>query len=217
MKILLNTSLVVLLALTFSTNANAQSRRSRNTGTYTDSTSYTSSTSSSGGNTGRMAASGALGFYANGGVAITANNAMTGVMPLSGLFGLGGDFDYFTAEDISIGGIFRYYSTADTAGPTEYTATAMTLGGIIRAYVFDTTHWSGNIGAGLGMLSTQAKVGGTSIDSGTGFGFYYSMTLLYKMSGDMAFGIENLRAIGLGSALNGWALSDYMGKIRFMF
>lgn len=210
-KILLNTSLVMLLVVSFATDASAQSRRSRSSGTYTDSTSYTSSTSS-GGNTGRMAVSGALGFF-GGNAVVTANNTQTG-QTLTGLFGLGGDFDYYMAEDLSVGAIFRYYSTADTVGPAEITNSAMTLGGTIKAYVFDTTNWQGSFMGGLGMLSSQIKSGGTSVDSGMGFAFYFGTTLMYKWSSSMQFGIENLRAFAIGSANNGWALNDYMAKVR---
>ncbi|MEQ1877442.1 MAG: hypothetical protein ABL958_12420 [Bdellovibrionia bacterium] len=222
LKNLFGFSLAITLIVTFALDAGAQTRR-RSTGTYTDSTSYSSpTTTSSGGMAGRMSASGALGFFGTNGGTITANNAATGQPTLSGFFGLGGDFDYFMSDDWSVGGIFRYYSSSDSAafgsaGNAEYTDTLMTIGGTVKAYVFDTTHWQGNITTGLGMVTAQVKAGSNSVDSGTSFGFYWGLTLLYKMSSDMAFGVENMRMIALGSSLNGWPLSDYMLKARFMF
>jgi hypothetical protein len=203
MNSILKYALVIPLALALSAPAFAQR------------SAYSTSSSSSG----RMAISGALGFFgSNGGVLFNDPNGPT-LMALSGLFGLGGDFDYYIRDDISIGGLFRYYSTSDTMGG-EYTDTVMTLGGTVRAHIIDTTSWSGNVSTGLGILNpTSKRPSGanstTTTDPGMNFGFYFGMTILYKLNPDMHLGFENLRAIGLGDKVNGWVLSDYMVKLRF--
>ena len=168
-----------------------------------------------GGSEGRSAISGALGFYGPGdGSVYNSTNGLT-QMGLSGLFGLGADYDYFIGEDISVGGLFRYYSTSDSFSGSDATDTLMTLGGTVRAHLIETTNWSGNVSSGLGIVNPTAKRGNTTIDPGMNFGFYLGMTLLYKLNPDMHLGIENLRAFGLGDKINGWLLSDYMVKLRF--
>lgn len=207
--------LISALMIATASDVYAQSRRR---GTYTDSTTTNSSPSyySGGGNTGRMAVSGGLGFYGAHGAQYVEGNNNDGPK-LSGLFGLGGDFEYFLAEDMSVGGIFRYYSTSDSFSGAEFTDTFMTLGGIVRAHLFETTSWTGGLTTGLGMLTGSSKSGSTTVNSGTAFGFYFGLHALYKINPNLAVGVENLRMIALGDKANGWPLSDYFAKARFMF
>jgi hypothetical protein len=210
---------VIPLLLVFTFEASAQSRRRRTTydsGTsYSDtSTTSSSSISSGGGNAGRMAVGGGIGFYGSGG-ATYVQGTSTASPALTGMFGLGGDFDYYLADDFSVGGVFRYYSTSDTVNSTEYSNTLMTIGGIARAHVFETANWSGNISTGFGMLSATVKSGNSTVDPGTNFGLYFGLATFYKFSSSMHIGFENLRMMGLGTATNGWPLSDFFIKARF--
>ncbi len=212
-KIVLQFVIFSLLAF-ICIQAQAQSRRSS---IYTDSAtpSYVSTTAS--GKAGRMAISGGLGFFGDNGGFVTANNNAVSMVGLSGLFGLGADFDYFAHNDVSVGGLFRYYNTSETIASTEYSATVMTIGGTVKAYVFDTDHWEGNFTTGLGFINATAKQGATTAESGMTFGFYFGTSIFYKHSHDLAFGVENLRVLGLGDKLNGWVVSDLMFKARFMY
>jgi hypothetical protein len=174
------------------------------------------------------AASGAIGFYSPG---YTSWNGTQGgnthsINPKSsGLFGVGGDYEYIYKPDLTIGGIFRYYSTGDnigngTATTNEETVRIWTLGAMVKAYA-SSEDWLGYVGTGLGVLAPTYKLqtGGTTVDYdiNTGFGFYFAMGLQYKVNKQMSFGIENLRAMGLGEKINGWPINDFMFKGRFTF
>ncbi len=170
---------------------------------------------------GSKAFSGALGFFGSN-VGTIVEDSSQRTTNLSGVFGLGGDFEYFMADDFSLGAIFRYYNTSDDIGTTEYTNSLLTLGGIARAYLAETPSWSLIGTGGLGVLEAEVKTkpqGGTSetVDSGMRIGLYMGVTVLYKLNSKTRLGVENMRILGLGERLNGWVLSDYMAKVMFIF
>jgi len=174
--------------------------------------------------------SGALGMFGSSGGYYTgqrsdSNQTTTAANNLSGLFGIGADYDYMMADDLSVGGLFRYYSTSDSLGDStstqpEVTLTALTIGGMVRAY-FQTENWIFSAGTGLGIFSPtyKYKQGGTNydVDVNTGFGLYTSLGMGFKVNEDFVLGVENLRMLGLGEKLNGWILNDFMIKGRFSF
>ena len=169
---------------------------------------------------GSNAVSVGLGFFGNGGAFLASSNN-TRSQTLSGLFGLGGDFEHFIQPDTSIGAIFRYYNTSDSlpsgAGTADATETLMTLGGLLKAYLLTTPNWDGYLSTGLGYVAATAKLGtGATVDP-SGFGFYLGFGALYKWNSDIAFGFENLRMIALGDKINGWPLNDFLLKARFAF
>ncbi|MGE3974642.1 MAG: hypothetical protein AB7F59_08965 [Bdellovibrionales bacterium] len=171
------------------------------------------------------AVSGALGFYSPGNTTWsgTANGTGSIVTPtVSGMFGIGGDYEYIWKPDVTFGGIFRYYSTSDSSNSSgtniEETVKLWTLGGMMKAYAH-TESWTGYLGTGIGAISPSLKrvTGTTTVDTevSMGFGLYMAMGLLYKFNDQMAFGVENLRAMGLGEKINGWPINDFMFKGRF--
>lgn len=169
-----------------------------------------------------MAISGALGFYAPGGAVYTGKIGGTDSVQspnVSGLFGIGADFDYWINSDFSVGGLFRYYSTSDTAGASEFTNRLLTIGATAKAYLIDTNSWDGYFTTGLGIISPSWKqTSGTvtqELDVSMGFGFYFGMGVLYKINPTLGVGVENLRMVAVGEKINGWPLSDYMFKVRF--
>jgi hypothetical protein len=202
--------LFVPMLLSLSSSAFAQTTHRKSTYSEPTKSVFTSSSSD---NAGRMAVSGALGFYGGEGF-YTANNSQAPTT-ISGLFGFGGDFDYYLYDDLSIGGLLRYYSTSDSVNGDDRTNTLLTLGGTVRAHIIETSHWSANLATGLGILNGTVKQGSTTYDPGSTFGLYFGTTLLYKFSSQLAFGIENMRMMGLGSNVNGWPLNDFMFKVRF--
>ncbi|MGZ3722660.1 MAG: hypothetical protein ACXVA9_07020 [Bdellovibrionales bacterium] len=172
---------------------------------------------------GQKAVSGVLGAFSSS-IGTISDNDNSASSNLSGFFGLGGDFDYFIDSDMSVGAIFRYYSTSDTLSHTDYTNTLMTTGGVFRAYLLDTRHFSfiGTTGLGLtqGTVKQSPPAPGksVSVDSGMTLGLYMGMTCQYKLNSNMRIGVENLRILGLGRGrLNGWVLSDYMAKFTYLF
>lgn len=171
---------------------------------------------------GQKAVSGVFGFFSSG-LGTISDSDNSGNSTLSGLFGLGGDFDYFIDSDISVGAILRYYSTTDSLNHTDYTNTLTTLGGVLRAYLVDTRNWSFVGTTGLGLTGATVKSSpanpnnAKSVDSGMGFGLYLGMGVMYKLNSTTRVGVENMRILGLGDRLNGWVLSDYMAKATFFF
>lgn len=157
-----------------------------------------------------------LGFFGSG-TAVYNEDSNLALSTLTGLWGLGFDLDNWTYDDLSFGGIFRIYKTNDDVNNVEMTNTLMSLGGTVRAHVFNAEHWSGNISTGLGLLNGEVDIeNADDVKSGMVLGLYYGATMYYKWREDMHFGFENLNIMGLGENLNGWALNDYMLKLRIM-
>jgi hypothetical protein len=170
---------------------------------------------------GTKAVSGALGTFAsNTGTVSDSDHAFQ--QNLSGFFGLGGDFDYFLENDMSVGAIFRYYSAADTLAHVDYTDTLTTIGAVFRAYLLDTSHFSFVGTGGIGLADAKVTVSppnaSNSADSSMTFGLYMGWDVMYKLNSTTRIGVENMRILGLGRGrLNGWVLSDYMAKVTFFF
>jgi len=173
------------------------------------------------------AVSGALGFYSPGNATWvgTANGSSNVVTPrVSGLFGIGGDYEYLWSNDFTLGGIFRYYSTSDSlttgATTTEETVRLWTLGGMAKAY-YHASVWSAYFGTGFGVLAPTYKLqtGTTTVDTeiSTGFGFYLAVGWLFRVNEQIGIGVENLRAMSVGEKMQGWAINDFMFKGRFTF
>ncbi len=173
---------------------------------------------------GQHAVSAALGIYSPGAALYTAKingNDASERPGVSGLFGIGGDYEYIVAPDLTVGGFFRYYSSSDsTTQNNEQKVSAWTLAGQVRAYL-PTEHWLPYLGAGLGMVSASLKnsSNGNSqdYDPSATIGLNMAMGLLYKVDERVAFGVENLRVWALGEKTNGMPINDFMFKGRFVF
>lgn len=203
-------NLILVATLALSITAAAQSRR-------------ISASDYRGSSSGTHAISGAFGFYNPGSALLIDTSKATGsqnVSPAaSGFFGIGGDYEYIMAPDFTVGGLFRYYSTSDSITNTqEQRVAGWHLGGMAKAYL-STDNFAPYIGAGLGMINLSVKntTGGSSTDiEATTLGFTMSLGVLYKFSDTMQFGVENLRAWGLGEKLQGMPINDFMFKGRFV-
>lgn len=204
-------SWILASLLAFAVTASAQSRR-------VSASDYRGS--------GQHAISGAFGFYSPGTSLLidtsktggTSQNASPNV---SGFFGIGGDYEYLYANDLTFGAFFRYYSTSDSiTSSTEQKVSAWTISGMARAYLHS-EHWAPYIGAGLGIVNASVRnsTGGTSVDyepSAT-IGFNMALGLLYKVNDQIAIGAENLRVFALGEKIQGMPINDFMFKGRFIF
>jgi opacity protein-like surface antigen len=172
----------------------------------------------------QQAVSAALGFYAPGAAGLTdkINGSSATASPVvSGLFGIGGDYEYSLDTNFTIGGLVRYYSTSDsTTDANTQTVSGWTLSGLAKAY-FPSDRFLPYLGAGVGLVSMELKNahnGATDdYNPSATIGFSYVMGLLYKIDDRMAFGVESLRVIALGEKLNGTPISDFMFKGRFSF
>ncbi len=168
--------------------------------------------------------SGLLGFYGMGATNYQAKVGSTESnltpVPLSGLFGLGLDYEYLWKEHITFGGLFRYYSTSDSstngtpAVITDNKTSVMSLGGIVRTYM-DSEDFKFFVGTGLGILSVSYTSGTNSYDIPMGFGFYLDAGALYKVNDQLSIGVETLRALAVGEKINGTPIVDYMIKGRY--
>lgn len=180
-----------------------------------------SSNSVSYGGSHQHAFSGGLGFYGMGATNYQAKVSGADVnvspAPLSGLFGLGLDYEYILKDHLTVGGLFRYYSTSDSLGTgttVDTKTTVLSLGGIVRGYM-DAEDFKFFLGTGLGILSITYNSGPTSYDIPMGFGFYIDGGVLYKINDQFSLGIEHLRALAVGDKINGTPIADYLIKGRF--
>jgi hypothetical protein len=166
---------------------------------------------------GSKAVSGAFGFFSSS-LGQISEGKDAKYSDLSGLFGFGGDFDYFIKPTMSAGAILRYYYTTDSIAGVDRKDSLLTMGAVFRAYLIDTNDWSFVATGGFGIVDAKVKSSpGTSVDSDLAFGAYMGMGVFYKCTNSVRVGVENLRVLGLGEHVNGWVLSDYMGKVTVIF
>lgn len=154
-----------------------------------------------------------LGFMGPGqNILVDGNN--TGQLTLSGLFAIGGEYEYMLKPDLSVGGFIRYYDTSDSSGGTSLTETAFLLGGLAHAYLIDTNTWQGYVASGLTILNLKQKTGGVSVSPDMGFGIPLVMGLGYKINDQFTLGLEHMQVLALGEKINGWPISDLMIRLR---
>lgn len=185
---------------------------------------YSSSSSSSGA---KHVLSPSLGFYGAGTNYLygRSNNRDEGAsMFLSGLFGIGLDYEYLLKPDFSIGGFVRYYSASDTfannGASQEITNRATIVGATARFYLINTESFLGYFNTGVNTVSVTYKsvvnTTTTEVSPDMGFGFHGAAGILYKVSPLWSIGVENLRVMSLGEKINGWVVNDFMVKARFV-
>lgn len=206
-------NIAMVAVLLVSTGAFAQSKKRPVTSSAP--AAQESSYSYSGGSS-SMILSPVFGFYGGTPTVVGTANGTTQShsQNLSGMFGLGADFEMMSKEDFSWGGFFRYYSTSDSIGSTEYKVSLMTLGPLVRGYMnFDS--WLVHFGTGAGIAMMTSKVGSQDISADMSFGVMLSWGAFYKLSSGLHIGVENMKMMGLGEKLNGWILNDFMLKARF--
>jgi hypothetical protein len=161
--------------------------------------------------------SGAFGFLAPGAntlVGTVNGNQQVTSFQTSGLFALGGDYDYLINKDFSIGGILRYYNCSSSIAGQTVQDTLFALGPDVRAYLP-----SGNflpyVGAGFIYMAPGVTVGNNSYSITSGLGLMLSMGILYNLTETIGLGVETTRLTGLSSSINGNLVEDYMLKGRF--
>lgn len=140
---------------------------------------------------------------------------------LSGLIGVGGDFEYFADTDLSVGALIRYYGTGD-----DYNAdvkVSMSSFAFAPAIRFHLPHKRTDfyVGSGMGFTSSSSKLesGGTSTttDTGATFTAFLQAGVLYAITDQIAAGFETTRYLPLSPEFNGWLLQDFLLKTSFTF
>lgn len=165
-----------------------------------------------------------LGFMGPGHATLTDNINGTddsAEMNVSGFYGIGADYEYGLKNDLSVGGMFRYYSSNDTIGRTDETDTAMLLGGIAHARFLNTDKWAAYLGSGLTLVKVSVKNtpptgGARTYSPPMTLGVPFALGLGYKLNDTMTLGIEHLQVLALGDKVNGWPVSDFMFRFSFM-
>lgn len=205
------TSLFTLAAMVVAFQANAAGR------TPAAAKSSAATTSDYGSSDHKHIISPSLGFMGPGANRLddgTNNNSFM----LSGLFGIGAEYEYMWKPDVSFGGFLRYYNTSDSLNSggngVTVTETAFLIGGLAHAYLIDTATWQGYVASGLTLLNLTDKVGSTSISPNMAFGIPLVVGLGYKINDQFTLGIEHMQVLALGSNVNGWPISDFMVRLR---
>lgn len=164
----------------------------------------------------RMAVSGALGIFDQG-VNRYQDGSRSGSSDVSGLLGIGGDFEMMYSRDLSFGGLLRYYNTSESYNGSETSVSITTFGGFIRGY-YNADGWALYAGPGIGFVAPSVKSsGGENVSYGLNLGFYWAMGMLYHITPEFSLGVENLRMVAIGEKVNGSPINDYMFKGRFSF
>lgn len=139
-------------------------------------------------------------------------------LKMSGLLGIGFEYEYMLKDDFSIGGLIRYYQTTDSIGNTKYTDSAFLLGPIAHAYLVNTSHWLGYVGSGFVVMQLKEKQSAGGADQtyspDMAIGLPIVMGVAYKINDLMSAGIEHTQVMALGSDVNGWPISDFMLRLR---
>jgi hypothetical protein len=138
-------------------------------------------------------------------------------MMLSGLFGIGGDYEFMLKNDFSIGGFFRYYMTSDTVAGVSVDESVFLLGPEVHAYIINTDSWRGYVGTGLTLVNLKHKEDNKGIDGSISpdmqFGIPFTMGFGYKINDQLTAGIEHRQVLALGEKINGWPVSDFMFRL----
>lgn len=166
---------------------------------------------------GRHFISGAFGFLAPGANRVdgTINSQpATNAFSLSGLFGIGADYDYMLEKNLSVGGVTRYYNVSTTINNQNYANTLFVLGPDARAYL-PMDNWVPYATAGLVFMAPSLTVGGQSMSVNSALGLMLSAGLLYQLNSSVQLGIETMRLTGMSNSINGNLIEDYMLKGRF--
>lgn len=133
---------------------------------------------------------------------------------LSGLLGIGFEYEYMLKDDFSIGGFTRYYQTTDSTNGTKETDSAFLLGPLVHAYLVNTSHWIAYVGTGFTILSLKQKTGDTTVSPDLALGLPIVVGVQYKINDELSAGIEHMQVMALGSDVNGWPISDFMLRLR---
>jgi hypothetical protein len=164
-------------------------------------------------------ASAAFGFLAPGANSLTGTvngTTQTTSFNVSGLFGLGGDYEYMMDENFSLGGVLRYYNASSTIGTTNYQDTLFGLGADARAYL-RVKEFLPYASAGLMFMAPGVTAGSNNFNISSGIGMMMNVGLLYEINETVAVGLETMRLMGLSNSINGNIIEDYMFKGRFAF
>ncbi len=161
--------------------------------------------------------SGAFGFLAPGANTLvgTVNGAQAQTsFQTSGLFAIGGDYDYMLNKDFSVGGVIRYYSCSSTIMSNAVQDTLFTFGPSAKAYL-PSGDFTPYVGAGFVLLAPGVTSGNNTYSITSGIGLMMSLGIMYNLTDNVALGIETMRLTGLSSSINGNLTEDYMLKGRF--
>ena len=169
--------------------------------------------------TGKHVVSPMLGFMGPGSAVLTdspGGTESTTMQAISGFYGIGADYEFQMKEDLSLGGMFRYYSSTDSVNGADMTDTVFILGGLAHAQVINTDKWHGYLGSGVSLVKATAKRGTNNYSPSMTLGLPLALGLGYKLSDSMILGIENLRVLALGDKVNGWAVNDFMFRLSII-
>jgi Outer membrane protein beta-barrel domain len=181
--------------------------------------SHSSSYSGSGFSGRRNYISGAFGLLAPGqnmltGTTNNGNTVNTTGFTLSGLFGIGADYDYMENGNFSFGGTLRYYNVSTTINGQAWQNTLFTIGPTVRGYI-PIDKWQPTVGVGLMYLAPGLTQSNTAYTVSSGVGLMLSLGVLYQLNETVALGIETMRLTCLSNNMNGNLIEDYMFKGRF--
>lgn len=210
---------MVVVSLGISLPSEAKKKRSESLTSEDPNASQSSFSTGSEGSRRKLLLSGGLGFYGPSSGTMWVDDKGSAGLGLSGIIALAAEGEMFL--DHSLSGVlgFRYYSSSDdrklTATTTTIKESLWTLGAQGKVAFFNDGTFSAYLGFGLGLVSGTSKTGNAEeLAPGIGFGVSQTMGLLYKVNPRLEVGAENFRILGLGSAYNGWLVSDVMFKVR---
>jgi hypothetical protein len=127
-----------------------------------------------------------------------------------GGMGLGVDYENGSNRAFGWGGYLRMYPDSDTPGNGAAEITAM--GAFIRPH-FTKQAWDLYVSPGFGIVQTEANG-----DDESGLGPALMLGLLYQMSGNMAFGVEQMSIYAwTNEDIRGGITEDLLAKFRFSF
>lgn len=201
------------LALLVGTQAHALKKATKTTTTTTTTTTVSSDSVES---EHRHILSPSLGFQGPGSNSLNDDDYTNAAsMQLSGVIGVGAEYEYMLKDDFSVGGIVRYYQGTGTIGQQRWTESAFVFGGMAHAYLINTNTWIGYVGSGLTILSLKKKPsGGVAYSPDPALGLPIAMGVAYKFNEKLALGLEHTQILAWSRDVNGWPVSDFMIRLR---
>lgn len=161
--------------------------------------------------------SGAFGFLTPGANTLSGTvngNQQQTAFRASGLFALGGDYEYMMSNNFSLGGVLRYYNVSTTIGNNSVQDSLFALGPDARAYL-QSQGFIPYVSAGFVFMAPSVTEGNNSFSIPAGIGLMLAAGVLYQLNDNVALGIETMRLTGLSNSINGNPVEDYMFKGRF--
>ena len=161
-------------------------------------------------------------FHAGLGVANTGyyyindGDAGSRTLPLSGLAGLGGDFEYMVDYDFGMVATVRYYTLSEEVEDAneDFKLSAFSLGASARFHYL-MKFWNFYFSPGLSFTTASTEYGENESEAALTVAPTLALGVMVAITEAVSLGVENYRVIGMGAALNGTIIDDFMIKARF--